>query len=188
MKVNERNFILRLQKQKEDALDYIIDRYLSLVKGIAYNVLGPLQDEGAVDECVNDIFLSIWENAGKFNGDSSDFRKWLCAIAKYRSIDYYRKVTKRKEFSTEEMVDQSVNSVEEAFIQMEDQEELIALINQLEPVDREIFILKFFLGYKTEDVSEKLGLSRTAIDNRVYRGKKKLTQKAMKLKSGGYVL
>lgn len=48
--------------------------------------------------------------------------------------------------------------------------------------------MKFFLGVKTEDIAARFGLTRAAIDNRVYRGKKKLQQQATELKLGGNLL
>ncbi|MBD7985491.1 sigma-70 family RNA polymerase sigma factor [Sporosarcina sp. Sa2YVA2] len=188
MKSNHKNFIRRLQKQKEDALEFIVDTYLPLIKGITYKVLSPLGNEGIVDECINDIFLSVWENADKFRGDTTDFRKWICAVAKFKSIDYYRKAMKQVEITSEHMEWNAAISVEEELIRIEDKTELIMLVNQLEPVDRDIFLMKFFLGYKTADISKKTGLSITAIDNRVFRGKKKLSKEAMDLNPGGFVL
>lgn len=38
MKSTDHNFIKRLKRQKEDALEYAVDKYLPLVKGITYNV------------------------------------------------------------------------------------------------------------------------------------------------------
>lgn len=75
-------------------------------------------------------------------------------------------------------------SAEDELILLEKRTELIKLVNQLEPVDREIFIMKFFLGFKTEEIAKKLGLTNTSVDNRVYRGKKKLYQKVTTLELG----
>ena len=185
MKSNDQNFIHRLQRQKEDALEYVVDIYLPLIKGITYKVLSPLKNDGVIEECINDIFLSIWNNAKKFQGDSTDFKKWICAIAKFKAIDYYRKASKKVEFSSNVMDVNSERSVEEELIMIEDKAELIKLINLLEPVDRDIFIMKFFLGLKTEDISKKLGLTRSAIDNRIYRGKKRLNHKVTNFNLGG---
>ncbi|MBL1704954.1 sigma-70 family RNA polymerase sigma factor, partial [Klebsiella pneumoniae] len=76
-------------------------------------------------------------------------------------------------------------SAEDELIVMEDREELLKLINQLEPLDQKVFIMKYLLGMKTEEIGEKLGLTRAAIDNRVYRGKKKLQQNATNINFGG---
>ena len=184
MKSTDRNFIKRLQHQEEDALEFVVDTYLPIIKGITYKVLIPLKNEGVIEECINDIFLSIWNNSKKFNGDSTDFRKWISAIAKFKAIDYYRKASKEMEFSSDYMDLNADLSAEDELIMMEDRTELIQLINQLEPVEREIFIMKFFLGLKTEEISRKLGLTKASIDNRVYRGKKKLTKKVTTLELG----
>ncbi|NEU30648.1 sigma-70 family RNA polymerase sigma factor [bacterium LRH843] len=188
MKSNDKNFIRRLQRQQEDALEFIVDKYLSLIKGITYKVLSPLENDGVIEECINDILLSIWNNSKNFHGDSTDFKKWICAIAKFKAIDYYRKVSNKVEFTSDYMDLNPEKSVEDQLIVIEDKTELIKLINLLEPVDRDIFIMRFFLGLKTEDISKKLGLTNSAIDNRIYRGKKKLNSKATNLNLGGSLL
>lgn len=45
--------------------------------------------------------------------------------------------------------------------------------------------MKYLLGLKTEEIGEKLGLTRSAVDNRIYRGKKKLQQNATNFSFGG---
>ncbi|RXZ83810.1 sigma-70 family RNA polymerase sigma factor [Paenibacillaceae bacterium] len=186
---NENNFIRRLKQKKEDALEFIIDTYLPLIKGTTYKILSPLQNNGIIEECINDVFLTIWNNAKKFNGDATDFKKWIYAIAKFKAIDYYRKNRTKVDLITHNDLNSiSEGSAEDELILREDQKELIQLINLLEPVDRDIFIMKFFLGLKTGDIASKLGLTRASIDNRIYRGKKKLYTKAMNLKMGGHAL
>ncbi len=184
MTSTDTNFIKRLQRQEEDALDFVVDTYLPIIKGITYKVLIPLKNEGVIEECINDIFLSIWNNSKKFKGDSTDFRKWICAIAKFKAIDYYRKARKEVEFPSDYMDLNANLSAEDELILLEDRTELITLINQLEPVEREIFIMKFFLGLKTDEIAKKLGLTIASIDNRVYRGKKKLNKKVTSLELG----
>ena len=188
MKSNEKNFIKRLKRQEEDALEFIVDHYLPLIKGITYKILAPFQNNGVVDECINDIFLSIWNNAKKFNGDKKDFKKWICAIAKFKSIDYYRKACKNIELSTEKIDLNVERSAEDELIMMENRAELIKLINHLDAVDRDIFIMKFFLGLTTEDIAKKIGLTKSSINNRIYRGKKQLFKKATNLTLGGSVV
>ncbi|CAM4241312.1 RNA polymerase factor sigma-70 [Bacillus manliponensis] len=185
MKANEKNFIKRLQRQKEDALNFVVDTYLPLVKGITYKILAPLGNDGVIDECMNDIFLAVWEHANKFDGDAADFKKWITKIAKFKAIDYYRKVTKQVEVTADYVDVEGKNSVEDELILMENRSELIQLINELEFVDREIFIMKYLLGTKTEEIAKKFSLTTSAVDNRVYRGKKKLYKKGMHLKVGG---
>jgi RNA polymerase sigma-70 factor (ECF subfamily) len=45
--------------------------------------------------------------------------------------------------------------------------------------------MKFFLGIKTADISAKLGLTNASVDNRIYRGKKRLNNMALNLNLRG---
>ncbi len=74
MKSNEKKFYKKdYSGKKEDALEFVVDTYLPLIKGITHKVLLPIQNDGLIEECINDIFLSIWNNANKFHGEPSDF-------------------------------------------------------------------------------------------------------------------
>ena len=86
MKSNEKNYIKRLQRQKEDALEFVVDTYLPLIKGITHKVLLPVQNDGLIEECVNDIFLSIWNNANKFHGEPNDFKNGLRQLRNLRRL------------------------------------------------------------------------------------------------------
>lgn len=178
MRSNDNNFIKRLQSGKEDALDYIVDRYLPLLKSIVRQVLGPIQQEELIGECVNDVFLAIWQNAKKFRGRNPDeFKNWICAVAKYKAIDYYRKEAKNLEVAAE-FLEIPVEEAKGAEARVKE------LLNELEPMDQKIFIMRYLLGFSSEETAETLGLSISAIDNRVYRGKKRLRQNGRFLYEG----
>lgn len=181
MRANESNYIKRLKNRKEDALEFVVDKYLPLVKGVTYKVLYSTNNEAAIEECINDVFLSVWENISKFNGDDNDFKKWICAISKYRAIDYYRKLVKNLEMAVDIEKEEKANSPEEEVIIKENRNELMKLINSLEPMDREIFIMKFFLGERNEEIAKKFSVTKSTIDNRIYRGKRKLREGRDKL-------
>ncbi|MPQ30501.1 sigma-70 family RNA polymerase sigma factor [Clostridium estertheticum] len=180
MKSNEENYIRRLKNKKEDALEFIVDKYLALVKSTVYKVLSPLKRDGIIEECINDVFFSIWNHSGKFKGGDVEFKKWIYKIAKFRAIDCYRKEIKNTEVSLERDISGG-KSIEDEIIITEGKDELIVLINSLESIDRDIFIMKFFLDVKSDAIAKKFGMSRAAIDNRIYRGKKKLSKKVTSL-------
>lgn len=176
MGCNEENYIKRLQKKKEDALNYVIDQYLSIVKATVVKVLVNFKSEELIEECINDVFLSIWQNASKFKGNNDDFKKWIYKVSRFKAIDYYRKEIRKKE-NIELNIEygQSISS-EDEFMIIESRKELIKLINTLKPVDRDIFIMKFLLGMNSQEIAEKVGISKTAVDNRIYRSKKVLNK------------
>ena len=67
------DFIDRLQQQDEKALHYIVNQYLGYVKAIAHKILDDSFGHMLVEECINDVFLLIWQKSYQFQGDETDF-------------------------------------------------------------------------------------------------------------------
>ncbi len=44
------------------------------MNAIAYKILSDINKD-AIEECVNDVFLAIWQNAKQFEGQPEDFKK-----------------------------------------------------------------------------------------------------------------
>jgi RNA polymerase sigma-70 factor (ECF subfamily) len=176
MKCSSTNFISRLKKQKEDALEYIIDAYMPLVKTIATKILQNLKQTD-VDECTNDVFLTVWQNAHQFQGDTQDFKKWIGMITKYRAIDRYRQSKKQVAHEQPDApLKQKASAIQTdvSVLKREEKNALLFAISQLKEVDRDIFIMKYYLELSNSEIADNLGLSKAAVDNRLYRGKKKL--------------
>jgi len=189
--VTEKNFIIRLKKKREDGMIYVIDEYLGLIKGIVVNKLETLDDKGLIDECINDVLLNIWENAKQFKGEPEDFRKWLSVVAKYTAVDCFRKQVriKNKEqpmYTFPEMG--SLNDTVDELILKEEVKELLSLIDSLGKEDREIFMMKYFLDMQNVKIAEKLGLTKAAVDNRIYRGKQVMRKEGKYFKIKGEIV
>ncbi|CAM3271775.1 sigma-70 family RNA polymerase sigma factor [Filibacter tadaridae] len=176
MRCNSKNFVTRLQKQKEDGLEYVIEHYSAFVNAIAYKVLSGISMD-AIDECVNDVFLAVWQNAGQFKGESKDFKNWIGMITKYKAIDLFRKLEKQqaREYSDDLLEQKSkYEDLEEQLVKKEAKNDLLLAISKLEIIDRDIFMMKYFLHLSTIEIAEALNLSKAAVENRLYRGKRRL--------------
>lgn len=176
MRINEENYIKELQRGRENALNFVVDKHLPLVKGVTLKVLGIFKDDGLIEECINDIFLSIWKNAKSFNGDRSNFKSWVCKVAKMKAIDYYRKRSKNKNEFKEIIEIEDKISIEDRVINIENKKELLKIINTLEQLDKEIFIMKYFLGMKSLEIGDKKNISESAVNNRLFKSKKRLKE------------
>lgn len=176
--ITEQNFIKYLKKGNDKALNYIVDKYLGTVKAIVHKILYKNKEE--IDECINDIFFSIWQNKNKFYGnDELEFKKWIFKISKYKAIDYYRKLNNDFNLEINENIISIDLSPEDNFIIKENEKEILKMLDNLKSIDRKIFIMKYYLGMKSQEISKILNLTPTAIDNRIYRGKKTLRDKVI---------
>lgn len=178
MKVKEENFLVELRKRNEKSIEYVIDNYGSLAHGIIRKVLLPLGNEGLIEECVNDVFLSVWNNIDKFNGDNNNFKNWIGGISKYKAIDYYRKYSNEK--NKVEEIDENISNndtLEEGIIKGIETSYVMNLINKFKEPDRSIFIMKFLYGYTSKKISSILGITVSSIDTKVNRGRKLIKKK-----------
>lgn len=169
MIVNEKNFIQELRRKNEKALEYIIDKYGDLVETIVFKHLYNLQH--LQDECVSDVFLRCWENISKFDENKCSFKKWICAISKYKSIDYQRKYLKNNNLLNieSEILTDNTNCPERI---ADFKSDLNSILNCLKPHDRKIFIKLFLEGESVKKVSVGMGIKESTIYSKVFKGRK----------------
>src|SRR4051794_32824569 len=85
-----------LRRQDPTALEAIVVRYsreiFYFIRMVLSNV-GSLQD---VEECVNDLFVSVWQESNAFDATRGSFRTWLTMRAKYLALDRRRHLLRRQ--------------------------------------------------------------------------------------------
>jgi RNA polymerase sigma-70 factor (ECF subfamily) len=180
MRVDKDNFIEELKVKNPKALDYIIDIYGPLIKGIISKTLLLIEDRSIVEECMSDVLMAIWVNSYKFTGDSLKFKSWIGAISKFKAVDYYRKYVKMK---NRELVDEAITdgkSAEDHYIDELESNRLVEIIENMDEPDKTIFIMKFLLGEKSKSISGALKLSVSNINTRISRGREKIKKEYYK--------
>jgi len=176
MKIDDKNFLLELKNKNPKALEFIINTYCNLVFKIVLTVLGTDNYEN-VKECVNDIYLLIWNKNHLYDPEKSSFKNWLLAVSKYKAIDYKRSLSKVDSLQIEEQVLISKIDVENEYILKEKKEELIKLLQREHELDRELFIRKYILDEDMDSICKKFNLSKGAVYNRLWRTKNSLIRK-----------
>lgn len=185
MNIDESNFIKELKSKNPRALDYLIDQYSPLIKGIIEKVIGGFKDEGLREECMSDVLMAIWENSIKYDENKGSFKNWMGAVTKFKAIDYYRKYNKFHELRNE--IDENLTdgvSTEDRFMVIFESNKLINIIEAQEEPDRTIFTMKFLLDESTKKISQVVKLSVSTVNTRISRGREKL-KRAYYKENGG---
>ncbi len=178
MKIDESNYISELKRRISKALDYTYSKYVGLVYKVVFDLLKNTASRQDIEECVSDIFISLWKNADKYNDNITTFKKWLVAISKYKAIDYIRKLRKTQEVvELKEDTAISNDNIERKVIQTDDVNAIIGIIKNMSETDKQIFIKRYILNENINDIAEYLKLPRTVIDNRLSRGRKLIKNK-----------
>lgn len=185
MHKDKNSFIKQIKNKNPKGLDFIVNNYSNLVFKITHSVLNSSFHSHHIEECVNDVFLSVWNNIDSFDENKGNFKKWISAISKYKAIDYKRKFFKQ---STCECIDKyelslyDKENLENNIISKENRKELLSAINEMHDKDREIFIRRYFLYEGIENIAKTFGVNRSMIDKRLSRGRKLLKEKLILLK------
>lgn len=182
MQISEDNFVKELKRRNAKALDYLVDNYSNLIFKVVISVLGSDRREEAV-ECLNDVLLKVWEKIHFYDENKSKISSWLIAISKYTAIDYKRKFYKvQKQCNLDELMLEDERTIDEQILHIESKTELLNIIKDLGSPDKEIFIRKYFLGESLTQISEAVKLSTSAVNNRLFRGRKIIKDKLTLIK------
>lgn len=177
MNITQENFAFHLAQKNERALEYVLDNYGGLVKAIVKKHLYNLA--AYQEECIDDVFLAVWNNCRSFDPARNTFANWIAAIAKYKTIDYRRKYLKLLQHENlDALVLAAEDGMESALGQDELDQDLDDLLSCLKTQDKELFLRLYVREEDIGTVSEETGLKRAVIYNRISRGKQKLKKAA----------
>jgi RNA polymerase sigma-70 factor (ECF subfamily) len=163
-----------IQKKDLFAYEYMINKYSKIIYCLACNILHQSLSKEDIEECVADVFLDAWLKIKEFNEEKGDFRKWLLILTKYKALTYRREKQKQTTnvVSIDEFEIKDNYELEEEVILRHEQEKVIETINSFNKIDKEIFFRRYFFNERISDLAHFFKLSRSAIDNRLLRGRK----------------
>ncbi|PKM76562.1 MAG: RNA polymerase subunit sigma-24 [Firmicutes bacterium HGW-Firmicutes-15] len=172
MEYSQVEFVRGIRNKDSAAYEYMIGKYTKTIYCLAYNILSESHSKEDIEECVADVFLDAWIKIAEFNEERANFRTWLLILTKYKALTYRRK---KRLGNIVDMADVEIKddiNLEKQVILRQDQEQVMEIISSFQKTDREIFVRRFFLGEKINDLARVFNLSRAAIDNRLHRGRK----------------
>jgi RNA polymerase sigma-70 factor, ECF subfamily len=173
--MDEAKTLQGLRNKEMDALHRVIDAYGGLIYKVIHSVLDSSYDKANIDECMNDVLMTLWYNIDTFDEQRGKFTNWLISVSKFKAIDYKRKnnkVYQYEEVNNEGIVEQQVTS----FTHMPDDESFYQLIECLNEQDRLVFIRRYLKGDSVEEIAADLQLSVDTVYSRLSRGRKRIKQ------------
>lgn len=158
-----------IKKGKEKVIEMLIDSYRGLITAVVRKHLGILINYE--EECVSDVLLSIWDNIKSFDYNKNTFKNWVCAISKYKAIDYKRKYLSRIE--TVGMT-KEIYYIDTELMKSEIEEDVKEILSYLNERDRELFTKHYLEGEDLESIAIKTNTKVSNLYNRLSRGRNKI--------------
>ena len=150
-------------------------------------VLKIVRDEDKARDVTQDVFVSLYEKIGQFEG-RSEFSTWLYRVAVNRALDYLRGCGRHKTESIQELAGSSSSGLADAdsiyFIdEDEDTEEKVVYrarianlkwaIQRLKPYERETLELSL-MDLREPEIGKVLGIPEGTVKSRLHRARKSL--------------
>lgn len=159
------SLITAMRSADQSAMAALYDRYSSIVYAVALRVL---QDTGAAEDVLQDIFMQLWRNPGLFDASRGNMAAWLAVIARHRAIDALRR--RRPENDIADIV----VSVETDFAGEADRSRAMDRVRgalQTMPVpQRSALEMAYFEGLTHNEIAEKTGEPLGTIKTRIRTG------------------
>jgi RNA polymerase sigma-70 factor, ECF subfamily len=143
-----------------------------------------LNNEAEAEEAMQEVFLTVYEKANTFRGDSA-FSTWLYRLTVNTALSRLRRRQRRPEILMEDylprfqddghhlvrpVVDWSHN-LESDLARKETQRLLQQAIEALRPTDKAVVVLSDLEGLSNQEIGEVLGLSVSAVKARLHRAR-----------------
>jgi RNA polymerase sigma-70 factor (ECF subfamily) len=197
----------RLQQHDSEALETLISRYSREVYYFIRLVLDGIGVAQDAEECVNDLFIAVWQEIDTFDPERGTLRTWLTMRAKYIALDRRRQLCRRQSHNVQSadeirqwtasegsssgrisgwggreyeirvtLPPHPESNMESLLEQSERREELRLALATLPEIDRYLIYQRYFKFASIEELAAKTGLTRHAVDTRLWRARKSLRE------------
>lgn len=174
----------RLQAHEERALEELYDSYGSLAFTVACRIL---TDRQQAEDVVQDVFLSVWRNATRYDPERSNFRSWFLTIVRNRCFDKLRGRAVRPQISHEAEIADKPGSQDVAsdVVRSLTAETVRHAMGHLPTEQRETLELAYYQGLSQSEISQKMAVPLGTVKGRVRMAMQKLRESLSGLELDG---
>ena len=174
--VPEHSLLQRVAAGESAAVGETIERYNGLVWSLAQR-LSPTRSEA--EDAVQEIFISLWKSAGRFDPAVAQESTFVAMIARRRLIDRLRKSGRRPEISGTEFSEANAVTPGEASENTglgggEESRAVAAAFRQLSDDQQRVLRLSLQLGQSHSQITESTGMPLGTVKTHARRGLMKL--------------
>jgi len=162
---DDMKLVARIRAGDPQAMSELYDRYARVVYAVALRVL---QEAGAAEDVLQDIFLQLWRNPDAFDASRGSLAAWLAVISRHRAIDRLRK--RRPELDVDECVIAGGPDLRDETERNLVVEKVRAVLAEMNPDQRRALELAYFQGLTHTEIAEKTGEPLGTIKTRIRSG------------------
>jgi RNA polymerase sigma-70 factor (ECF subfamily) len=141
-----------ISKGDDQAFKQLYHRYYS---GVYNYILRLIHEERVSEEIFQEVFLAIWQSAGKFRRKSS-VKTWIFRIAYFQSMSWLRKNRESEFLDEQNPFPDSGPSPEDFVVGQFESSQIISALENLSPKHRSVIELTFVHGFSYREIAETM--------------------------------
>lgn len=169
--------VARVARGEASALSELYDRFSGLLLALSRRIL---HDDAEAEEILQEVFLQVWNQAGRYDPSRSSVSTWLVLITRSRSIDRLRsRQVKDRTLShlKQEKGDVHTSPEGPASVLLEDRRlRLRHELGLLPEEQRRVLELAFYKGMTQSEIAHQTGIPLGTVKTRTLLAMKKLRQ------------
>jgi RNA polymerase sigma-70 factor (ECF subfamily) len=168
--------LVELVAQKDaGALETLYDRYGRAAYSLARRIL---TEETLAQDVVQEVFLSLWRDARRFDAGRGTVATYLLSMTHHRAVDVVRREENLRRWRTS---DEGLEFEPDPKVRVEDEVEagerrgeVRAALKELPAAQREALLLAYFGGYTQREVAALMGVPLGTVKTRMAAGMRKM--------------
>jgi RNA polymerase sigma-70 factor (ECF subfamily) len=170
--------LVELVAQRDgDALEALYERYGRPAYSLARRIL---TEETLAQDVVQEVFLSLWRDARRFDAGRGTVATYLLSMTHHRAVDVVRREENLRRWRTSdeglEFEPDPKARVEEEVVTTERRAEVRAALSVLPAAQREALLLAYFGGYTQREVAALMGVPLGTVKTRMAAGMRKMKE------------
>ena len=175
--LDDRALVGRVSEADGGALEALYRRYGRPCYGLARRILA---DDQFAQDVVQEVFLTVWRDAGRFDPSRGAFSSWLLSMTHHKAVDAVRREENlRKRRTTSDALDDKVSEaplVEEEVWSLLRRSRVREALQLLPEPQREALTLAYFGGYTQREIAGITDTPLGTVKTRMLAGMRRLRE------------
>ncbi len=175
LSASDGSVVRAIAEGSQEAVAELYDRYAPMLLGLARKILGSPED---AEEILQEVFVHVWDRAGRYDPTRSSVSTWLVLIARSRAIDRLRsrRVVDRTHTTAHQQAPVEHASADGAsrVLHVERRGRVRNELARIPDEQREVLELAFYKGLTQREIAEETGIPLGTVKTRTLLAMKKL--------------
>jgi RNA polymerase sigma factor (sigma-70 family) len=186
---SDTDLVAAVREGDDAAFEELYGRYCAR---IASYVRGMVRDQGRAEDLTQEVFLSVLRRLRETDSEIA-FKPWIYRIARNAAIDHHRRTSRAQEISMDtdgglrpsdhtRLV--QAGAADSALVAKERLDHLCGAFDELTDDQARLIVLRELDGLSYREISERLNLTRPAVESALFRARRRLESEYEELSEG----